>query len=165
MMLDILRTFGAFRVGDPIARAAAVCLAVTAGLSAWAPSASAQETVSTFAADCVTPRTSFTLGEEVCARITGAPLANAAPRRFNWVNPGSFVLATADVTANPQTNRFTLPSLSSTLIGDETIDNRGTWRINDSEISEGSLQASAFFTVHDPLNAVADLSVTNVIPL
>jgi len=167
-MLEFLRPNRPFRGHGPLPGAAVVGVALAAAL-ALAPSARAQsqppgaETLEVFAADCVTPRTSFTLGETICAKVTGG-VGTGAPRRFNWVDPGGFVTSISDVTADPQTDSFTLPVSITSVFDNDTVDNRGTWRVNDSDVAEASLHASAFFTVHDPAHIVADLSLDNLIP-
>src|SRR5258706_10004549 len=79
--------------------------------------------VATFAPGCTTPKTSFVLGDMVCARISGEPLPDTntgipVQRRFNWVNPSSFVASAVDVTTDPQTNTFQLSTNASA---------RGAW--------------------------------------
>ena len=110
--------------------------------------------MSTFAADCVTPKTTFVLGETVCARATGL-----VGFRFAWQDAAGFVERRTDITTDPQTDTFVLPSTQTSVIGGTTVDNRGQWRAN-AVTSRNSVRRSAFFTVTDPQNPVADLSIT-----
>lgn len=63
-----------------------------------------QETISTFAADCTTPKTSFILGETVCAKTDGVTLNE--DRFVNWILQPSTVVSggagVTDITTNPQ---------------------------------------------------------------
>lgn len=114
----------------------------------------AAESVTTYASDCVTPKSDFSFGDEVCAIIDGGAPLSVAPRRFSWVSPDNKVLSRTDVTALGQTNKFTLPAR------DPANDNRGVWRVN-SISPRSSVRASAFFTVSDPQDLAADLVVYN----
>ena len=110
--------------------------------------------LATYAAGCVIPKTTFTLGEVVCAKATGL-----IGYRFAWVDSAGFIRQRVDITTDPQTDTFTLPSTPTTVINDTTVDNRGEWRVN-AITSRGSLKSSAFFTVTDPANPAVDLSIT-----
>src|SRR6476469_1222171 len=88
--------------------------------------------ISTFAYDtglnqCTnTPKTSFTLGETVCATAVGTqPQFN---RRFAWVGPGGITRQFTTITTDPQTDTFTLPSTDTSTINGQVFDNRGTWQ-------------------------------------
>ena len=129
---------------------------------AWmtAPAAFVSETIQTFAADCTTPKIEFVFGETVCARVTGAPFGGLqVRRRFSWLTPQGYIVESGSITADPQTHTFTLPQDSTRTIGGETIDHRGTWRVNSTDTSDASVRAAAFFTVRDPDNTAADLSL------
>lgn len=110
--------------------------------------------IATYDATCTTPKTTFVLGEVVCAKATGL-----VGYRFAWVDSAGFILQRTDITTDPQTDTFTLPSTQTSVVNDTTVDNRGEWRVN-AITSRGSLKTSAFFTVKDPDNAVVDLSIT-----
>ena len=114
------------------------------------------DALSTYEADCVTPRTSFHFGDTVCAKVESSIPLLVAPRRFSWVSPDNTIQNNTDVTAVPQTNLFTLPAR------DFVNDNRGFWRIN-SISSRSSIRGSALFTVSDPAAAAADLAVYDII--
>lgn len=121
------------------------------------------ETVETFAANCTTPKTSFNLGETVCAKVTGAPAGGPfASRRFQWANTNPFVVRENDIVTSTQTDSFTLPTTNTSEVNGVTIDNRGDWSINSMDTSEGFMRATAVFTVRNPESAATDLEVTNV---
>src|SRR5437762_6887611 len=109
--------------------------------------------VETFAADCTTPKTAFVLGDTVCAKISGGPSLAFYPRRVSWVDNFNFIHQIVNITTEPQTDTFVLPSAGST-------DYRGVWRVN-SITSRASVRASAFFTVSDPAAPAADLFMYN----
>ena len=129
--------------------------------------AQAGEAITTYESDCVTPNNMFDLGETVCARVSGARLgagAGFAPRRVNWVARTGSVVQSGDVTADPQTFSFTLPSSETTLVTDEgggtiTVDNRGVWKVYISDASEHSFRTGAAFTVVAP-TPYADLQLS-----
>jgi len=118
-----------------------------------APATTDPDLVETFADDCITPKTAFVLGDTVCAKISGGPFLAFYPRRFSLVNNFNNIQENRNITSDPQTESFVLPSAGST-------DYRGVWRIN-SITSRSSVRASAFFTVSDPAAAAADLFVYN----
>jgi uncharacterized repeat protein (TIGR01451 family) len=115
------------------------------------------EAITTYESDCVTPGSLFELGDTVCARVSGARLGvggNAA-RRVNWVARTGSVVLSGDVTNDPQTFSFTLPSSETTLITDEgggtvTVDNRGVWKVYIADAAESSFRTGATFTVRAP---------------
>jgi HYR domain-containing protein/uncharacterized protein DUF11 len=109
--------------------------------------------MATYAADCITPKTTFVLGETVCAKATGL-----VGYRFAWVDSAGFIRQRTAITTDPQTDTFTLPISQTSVVNDTTVDNRGEWRVN-AITSRGSLKTSAFFTVKDPANPVTDLSI------
>lgn len=111
------------------------------------------ETLETFAADCTTPKTSFILGETVCAKLSGGPSVIA--RRLSWAQPDNSVARTIDVASDPQTDLFALPASSP------TVDYRGVWRVNDISLSRSIGRRSASFTVSDPADLVTNLAVYN----
>jgi len=124
------------------------------------------ETVETFAQDCETPKTSFELGETVCAKATNAvvgssPFFGIFPlRKFSLINPAGFQVDSSPISAATQTHSFTLPAEATVTIGEQVFDNRGPWRVQLSSIFENFQRASASFTVRDPDNAAVDLSVS-----
>lgn len=115
------------------------------------------ESIATFAADCTTAKTSFNLGDTVCAVDTGAPLFFFPLRRFLWAGPdGSVFQVGPAITSNPQSNSITIPASGSFALA-------GTWTVQSIDNS-GEGFAVATFVVHDPANATADLSVFEAAP-
>lgn len=130
------------------------------------PQAPPEETIATFevvAGMCTnTPKTSFVLGDTVCARATNAPLRNPSPlRRFNWAGPRGFVRQTQEITTDPQDNLYTLPGSNTSVIDGETVDNRGVWGVSLNGTGDNTTRAIAYFNVSDPDNVAADLVVYN----
>jgi uncharacterized repeat protein (TIGR01451 family) len=110
--------------------------------------------IATFDSDCTTPKTTFVLGDTVCAQATGL-----VGYRFAWVDPAGFIEQRTDITTDPQTDTFTLPSTQTSIVNGYTVDNRGEWRVNVIT-SRGSVKTATFFTVKDPQNPAVDLSIT-----
>jgi uncharacterized repeat protein (TIGR01451 family) len=128
------------------------------------PQAAPVETVAVFQSNCTTPATTFTLGQQMCAKISGNPLGSRPTqilRRLAIVNPGGFIVAKADVNSNPQTLLFTLPSTATSQF-DVPVDNRGNWSVNSID-TRGGLVTSAVFSVTDPAENVADLAILKVV--
>ncbi len=124
------------------------------------------EVITTYESDCTTPSDLFELGDTVCARVSGAQLGSGgnAARRVNWVARTGSVALTGDVTNDPQTFSFTLPSSETTLVTDAgggtiTVDNRGVWRVYIADAAEASFRTGATFTVLAPTPYV-DLEVS-----
>jgi hypothetical protein len=109
------------------------------------------ETVTTL--DCTTlqPKSAFNFGDTVCAKIEGGPPLSIYPRRFSWVAPNGVVQRQVVVTALGDVDQFTIPPRGAD-------DLREVWRIN-SITPRSSVRASAFFTVSDPQNPSANLSI------
>jgi hypothetical protein len=114
--------------------------------------------LNTYAADCVTPKTDFNLGETVCARTT-LPTGFFSFRQITFINPANYILDGALVMTSGQTNLFTLPGTAVSTIGDDSVDNRGTWRV-DLRSADGSRSATVSFDVHEPANPRADLQIS-----
>jgi uncharacterized repeat protein (TIGR01451 family) len=113
------------------------------------------EAIATYAGDCTTPKTTFNLGDVVCARAVGFdPSFN---RRFAWQDPAGFVRDYTPIMNNPQTDSFTLPGTETSVIDVFTVDNRGQWKVNVVS-SRGTTLASAPFNVQGA-SPRADLSV------
>jgi hypothetical protein len=128
--------------------------------------APAGETITTYASDCSTEKTSFVLGDEICVKVEGAPVdPDRALRRFSFVNPSGFIIGAADITSSAQTNTFTLPSVATGTYNaggtsSFNVDNRGTWLLASTDTSDGSIRAVAAVTVSDPAVAVADMQIS-----
>jgi hypothetical protein len=134
------------------------------------PQAAPVEAISTFAGDCVTPKSVFNLGDTVCVKATDVPLrlplevapdGTAALRLINWSGPVGNVHQTLEATTAIQLNSFVIPSTPTSNIDGATIDNRGTWAVSLNSISDGLTREIAYFTVKDPNNAAADLAIYN----
>lgn len=119
------------------------------------------DTVNIYAADCATPKTDFNLGETICTRTT-IPSNFFFFRHITLVDPDNHILDAAFVTSNGQTNLFTLPANATSSIGNDSVDNRGTWRV-DLRSADGSRDATASFDLHEPANPRADLQISAVI--
>ena len=117
----------------------------------------AGESIATFDDDCTTPKDEFTLGDTVCVKATVPLSILLGLRSINIVGPGNVVRASAVVTSLTQTLSFQLPATEQTTLGEETFDNRGTWRADLTTLS-GSRRASAFFDV-SAAEAAADLQI------
>ena len=113
--------------------------------------------IETFAADCTTPKTTFNLGDTVCAKATGL-----VGYRFAWVDPAGYVEQRTAITTDPQTDTFILPASQTSVVNTVTVDNRGQWRVNVIT-SRGSVRTATFSTVKDPQNAAVDLSITKTL--
>ena len=123
------------------------------------PPPPAVEAITTYAADCATPKTVFNLGDMVCAKVTDAPFYSLfALRRISWVNTGGLVLQQTDVTVNSATGTATF-QLPSTAVSPEGLDRRGGWEVNSVSTADSSVHAQARFTVKDPTAPAANLSV------
>jgi uncharacterized repeat protein (TIGR01451 family) len=116
------------------------------------------ESIQTFASDCQTPKDAFTLGETVCVKATVPFTFLLGLRAINIVGPANVVRDSAIITSLSQTHSFTLPTTDQTTIGDQTFDNRGTWRADLATLT-GARRASAFFDVSAPNAEAADLQI------
>ena len=130
----------------------------------------APEAVAIYAADCTTPKTDFTLGETVCAKLTGAPLGSRPTqvlRRLSIVGPGGYIRSEFDVSATSSTATlsFNIPGTATSEVGGETIDNRGSWAGISMSTRDGSVRAQAGFQVtdSDPQVKVADLELQSAV--
>ena len=122
--------------------------------AAFFPQAGGSESVATFAVNSsgqctTTSKSAFVLGEKVCARSSNTPLGPPIQRRFNWVNADGALASVTDVTTDPQINIIQLPTSSTA---------RGSWLANLAG-PDGSVRASAAFSVSDPTAPAADLTL------
>ncbi len=114
--------------------------------------------VTTYAADCATPKTDFDLGDTVCVKATGVPLTI-----FNWwvswVDPSGFIRQRDMAVANDNTTyTYQLPSSTTSVVNGQTVDNRGRWRVSLTRFN-GAIQSIAQFTAHESANPSADVFV------
>jgi HYR domain/Domain of unknown function DUF11 len=116
------------------------------------------ESIQTFAADCQTPKDAFTLGDTVCVKATVPFTFLLGLRTIKIVGPANIVRDSAVITSSTQTLSFTLPTTDQTTLGDETFDNRGTWRA-DLATLRGARRVSTFFDVSAPNAPAADLQI------
>jgi uncharacterized repeat protein (TIGR01451 family) len=108
------------------------------------------DTITTYAADCTTPKSDFHFGDVVCAKVdAGIPLS-VIPRRFAWVDPYNKVLQRTTVTTLPQTDSFTIPAR------DLTDDNRGVWRVTIIN-TRSSVRVSTDINVSDAAAPAANV--------
>ncbi|HEX7177031.1 MAG TPA: PxKF domain-containing protein [Pyrinomonadaceae bacterium] len=108
------------------------------------------EDVESFAADCVTPKTSFAAGETACAKATNLSGVLGFERVVYWISPEGTILQTDSVsTASPTATRV--------------VGARGGWKLYLSTASDGSLRKASFFSVSDAANKAVDLSVYDAI--
>jgi uncharacterized repeat protein (TIGR01451 family) len=112
--------------------------------------------IATYESTCTTAQSDFVLGDTVCAIVTDGI---AFPRRVQWVDPSGFVRQTTAITSDPQSFTFTIPNTQTSTVGNTTVDNRGTWKVNMIS-SRSTVVASAKFVVTDPAAASADLSIS-----
>ncbi|MET0650219.1 MAG: PxKF domain-containing protein [Pyrinomonadaceae bacterium] len=119
--------------------------------------------IQTFAADCTTPKTTWTLGEDICVTASVPAGAPGVPHRVQLVNPAGFVIDSLDMVEDPQTVTFTLPSVTDFSVGNRTYDNRGTWRINLTDVIDANVTALGFITVRDPVQTVTNLQINKLI--
>jgi len=111
--------------------------------------------IATYASNCQTPKSTFNLGETVCARVVGFGGSN---NRLAWVDPQNLVRTFTAIVADPQTDSFLLPSTDTSVVDIFVVDNRGTWKVNVFS-GDGRQLQSVPFTVQ-AATASADLSLS-----
>ncbi len=105
---------------------------------------SAYEYINVYADDCVTPKTVFNLGETVCVQAGNFPLTPGTEpnyRRFQWISPDNVVADTTGVRADPQNDRFTIPTTGQ-------FAQIGTWYVKTIN-SRGEGEAGGRFVVRN----------------
>ncbi|HKY41582.1 MAG TPA: PxKF domain-containing protein [Pyrinomonadaceae bacterium] len=112
--------------------------------------------IATYAADCTTSKTTFTLGDTVCVKVSGASPADN--RRIGWVDPAGITRTFTPIITDPQTDSFTLPTTETSTIDVFVVDNRGRWNVNVVS-GDGSIVRGQQFLVQGN-EATADLSVS-----
>jgi hypothetical protein len=118
----------------------------------------AGETIETFAADCTTPQTSFAVGDTVCVKVSGIPVDASFPRRVLLGNANSTVIQSFNITSDPQT--FTFVVAATSVIGGNTVDNRGSWRGIVQNPFFYFPESDTAFSVNNPADLTADAAVT-----
>jgi uncharacterized repeat protein (TIGR01451 family) len=122
--------------------------------SLLAPQAPGPETIATYAEDCTTPKTDFNFGETICAVVTNAPVG--ANERLVWGHTDGFLARETFINSASLSDQLLLTPTS--ILGGETVNNRGTWRIRSIN-TDGEPVAETTFTIHDPATLTGDLSV------
>jgi uncharacterized repeat protein (TIGR01451 family) len=95
----------------------------------------APETIQTFASDCTTPKTTFVLGEVVCAETA---LVTETDRFVNWFGPGGHAFGGAgqtDITTNQPQDFLYTPTLT------------GDWSVAIADSSNSSIVSTNFTVV------------------
>jgi uncharacterized repeat protein (TIGR01451 family) len=127
-------------------------------LSPLPPPLPAVESIGTFAVDssgCTNiPKTDFNFGEDVCVVVSNAPLG--ANERLIWGHTDG--REARETFINSATISDTLTITPTTVIAGQTLDNKGTWRV-ESVDTDFAPVAVTFFTIHDPAAPTADLTV------
>ncbi|HEV2883039.1 MAG TPA: hypothetical protein VGX24_17355 [Pyrinomonadaceae bacterium] len=109
------------------------------------------EFVTTYADDCVTPKSIFDPGEVVCVQAGNFPVQTDwgyRYRRFSWIAPDREVMDQTNIKADPQYDRFAIPSDGSA----------GTWYVTTLD-SESSRFANAKFIVRRPFTFTTNLAI------
>jgi uncharacterized repeat protein (TIGR01451 family) len=110
------------------------------------------ESISTFASDCTTPKADWNLGQTACAAATGA----VGDRRIAWVAPNGAIAQFSSDFTGTATDSYAIPTTGN-------FAQVGTWTVETIDGS-GVGFASAQFVVRDPANASVDLSIGNFGP-
>ena len=113
----------------------------------------ADESISTFATDCTTPKSTWNLGETACATATNSP----NDRRIAWVAPDGTVAQITNFYSGTLSDSYTIKT------GTDRLAQVGTWTVQTVDPS-GNTFATANFVVKDPNNASVDLQVGNYGP-
>jgi uncharacterized repeat protein (TIGR01451 family) len=107
--------------------------------------------ITLYASDCTTPKTTFQRSEVVCASITGVPLVLNI--RVDWLNTTNLILQQgSQLATDPQTVTFTIPPNAQL----------GEWHLNVASASDSSVQATLSFFVNDPQTPTANLSISKL---
>lgn len=144
---SLLRTSAALLVLSIVTIAAAVTASTAPAFEEVGPT----EFVTVYAGDCVTPQTIFNPGDVVCVQAGNFPVATDwghRYRRFSWVAPDRQIADQTNIKADPQYDRFAIPTSGSA----------GTWYVTTLD-SEASRYANAKFVVRYPFAIAADLAV------
>ena len=124
----------------------------------------AGETIETFATDCMTPKSSFAVGDTVCVQVSGVPVIPGFPRKLILGNTNSTIIFTADITSDAQTNSFvvnatSLVGLDEFGMGGYVVDNRGSWQAVIVNPFFYYPEGASEFTVADAQNPTADVAI------
>jgi uncharacterized repeat protein (TIGR01451 family) len=130
-------------------------------LPAFMPQAVLPPSAATYDGTCTTPKDTFELGDTVCVKTTGFNVTSPAQVSVTLSDPASEVLARTDLD-NSANVTFTLPTNGVTITDGVSVDNRGTWAVKVVPAGRYVVRANAVFTVTDPANKAADVSVYNI---
>jgi uncharacterized repeat protein (TIGR01451 family) len=122
--------------------------------------------LATYQANCITPATSFNLGETVCIRVVGLSNDEFPRRRLQVGSPDGYVLQSSPVTDNSQQFTYTLPGTNTGTLASLTIEHRGTWVIALVDTADLGVRQAAPITVHKSnllLDRVADLQLSKTL--
>ena len=120
---------------------------------------SSGEMVETFASDCTTPQSAFTVGDTVCVKASGVPLSFFFQRRLTWAAPNSTIVQSTAITTDPQIDSLQINA--TFVVGNSVVDSRGTWEVVIRNPFFFFPEAIARFTVADPANTTADIGVAS----
>lgn len=122
-----------------------------AGRTALALSPALAETINTYSADCVSAKSTFFLGETVCAKTDGVDLGFLGGRWVHWLRQDLSIAfgssTTTLITSNPQAFTF-------------VVDQVGTWKATIAETGDISQTPAVFTVVPAPLATYAAGCVT-----
>ena len=119
-----------------------------------APQALGPESIATYADDCTTPKTDFNFGDTICAVVSNVRVGGN--ERLVWGHTDGFLAREVDLNSVTQNDSLLLTPTS--VLGGNTVNNRGTWRIWSIDV-DGAPVADTTFTIHDPATPTGDLSV------
>jgi uncharacterized repeat protein (TIGR01451 family) len=123
-------------------------------LNLLTPQSPGPESIATFAEDCTTPKTDFDFGETICVVVSNATLG--ANERLVWGHTDGFLAREVFINSITQTDSLLLTPTS--ILGGETVNNRGTWKVRTIDV-DGAPVAETTFTIHDPELVTGDLAV------
>ena len=121
--------------------------------------------ITTYDSTCLIPKSSFNLGETVCAIVTGEPTGTPGVplRRLNWVTRDHTVVNSNDIVTDPDVFTYTLPATPTTTFGTYVVDNLGPWSLASTSIGDAGVYASARIVVTQPTVNHVDLSVKQAV--
>jgi len=132
----------------------------TIGYRSFLPAPPAPEQIATYESDCATPKTTFQVGDTVCAKATDVPVSGLASRSLTWGAPDGTVVRQSNVTGSSKTDSFTINATS--VVQGRTIDNRGLWQLAVINPFTREPEVVGTFTVSDAQNPLADVAVAVV---